>query len=107
VSNLDQQIPTLGVCCFSPPPLSASSGDRECRDGAVCSEGCIACRRDIPTSAVRRLHPVTALSNYDERMSLARIAPGAPALDTRTFECASCHHDALLWLAGYDLKSPT
>jgi hypothetical protein len=53
-------------------------------------------------------------------MRLARIAPGASALDIRTFECARCRHihtataesdpmqsDAVLWLSGHDLRSPT
>jgi len=55
-----------------------------------------------------------------ERMSLARIALGAFAFDIRTFECVRCRHvhtataeadpmlsDALLWLAGHDLRAPT
>jgi hypothetical protein len=53
-------------------------------------------------------------------MSLARIAPGPSGFDIRTFECSRCSHvqtmtveadpmktDAIRWLAGSDLKSPT
>jgi hypothetical protein len=56
----------------------------------------------------------------DARMSLARIAPGPAGFDVRTFECAGCLHvhiltvetdpmefDAVRWLAGNDLRSPT
>jgi hypothetical protein len=60
-------------------------------------------------------------SNCDARMSLARIAPGPSGFDIRTFECGGCHHvhivtgvetdpmrsDAVRWLAGNDLRSPT
>ncbi len=53
-----------------------------------------------------------------DRMSLARIAPGPKGFDIRTFECAKCdyvhivtvatdpmHGDAAQWLSG-DLKAP-
>ena len=56
----------------------------------------------------------------DARMVLARIAPGPAGFDVRTFECAGCLHvhiltvetdpmksDAVRWLAGNDLRSPT
>jgi predicted nucleic acid-binding Zn ribbon protein len=55
-----------------------------------------------------------------QRMSLARIALGASAFNIRTFECVRCRHvhtataetdpmlsDALRWLAGHELRSPT
>lgn len=53
-------------------------------------------------------------------MSLASIRPGPSGLDIRRFECRACHYvhiaiagadpmksDAMRWLAGHDLKSPT
>jgi hypothetical protein len=56
----------------------------------------------------------------DARMSLASIRPGPSGFDIRKFECAGCHHvqiaiaeadpmksDAIRWLSGHDLKSPT
>jgi hypothetical protein len=56
----------------------------------------------------------------DARMGLARIMRGPSGFDIRTFECSDCHHvhvataesdplksDAIRWLAGHDLKSPT
>ncbi len=56
----------------------------------------------------------------DARMSLAKMTPGPSGFDIRTFECSGCLHvhvaiteadpmksDAVLWLAGHDLKSPT
>ena|SRR6185312_17030223 len=88
VSNLDQQIPNSGRMLFfiAVPyrhrPASAVTAP-------ACSAGCIACRHDISTSVVRRLHPVTALSSCDERMSPARIAPGTSAFDIRTFAPAA------------------
>jgi hypothetical protein len=53
-------------------------------------------------------------------MNLARSAPGPSGFDIRTFHCAGCGHvhtatvstdpmnsDAMLWLAGHDLKPPS
>jgi hypothetical protein len=71
--------------------------------------------------SVTQINPVAALSQLcDRRMRLARITPGASALDIRTFECVRCRHvhtataetdpmqsDAVLWLASHDLRSPT
>jgi hypothetical protein len=63
----------------------------------------------------RHLHQSSA--KRDARMSLARIAPGPSGID---IQCSGCHHihlataeadpmqsDAVRWLAGNDLKSPT
>jgi hypothetical protein len=53
-------------------------------------------------------------------MSLATIMPGPSGFDLRTFACSGCDHvhvaiaeadpmrsDAVRWLAGHDLKTPT
>jgi hypothetical protein len=56
----------------------------------------------------------------DGRMSTAKITFGRHAPNIRMFECEGCRHihiaraevdpmqsDAVLWLAGHDLRSPT
>jgi hypothetical protein len=53
-------------------------------------------------------------------MLLTRLAPGPSGFDVRTFECVGCYHihivtveadpmksDAVLWLAGRDMKQST
>jgi hypothetical protein len=70
----------------------------------------------LPLTSIERPH----CPKCDARLSLARIMPGPSGFDIRTFECSDCHHvhvaiaeadpmksDAVRWLAGHDLKSPT